>query len=156
MADAPRPRPVEYYNPRPLILGICFFWGIAIGFCLFYFAPPKQMMGVGQNDGNKENVLPANTMSERERRHLDTPNIADVAPVDETVQTNRMRIDTMEMEPPLPVLTTEGGLNGRTAHALRIQDDRRYSSGQTVGQPSQSRPRQSQMMTPPPIPELMP
>lgn len=155
MADAPRPRPVEYYNPRPLILGICFFWGIAIGFCLFYFAPPKQMMGVGQNDGNKEDTLPTTTMSERERRHLDTPNIADVAPTPEVVQTNRLRIETMEMEPPAPVLTTEGGLNGRTAHVLR-QRDRQYYSGQSVGQPAQSRPRQPTMMTPPPIPELMP
>ncbi len=154
MADAPRPRPVEYYNPRPLILGICFFWGIAIGFCLFYFSPPKQMIGAGQKNGAQEDVLPQATMSEIERRRLDTPDIADVAPAIEAVQTNRLRIETMELEPPAPVLTTEGGLSGRTAHALRQPGSQQYT-GQSVTQPPPSRPPQP-MMAPPPIPELMP
>ncbi len=150
MADAPRPRPVEYFNPRPLILGICFFWGIAMGFCLFYFAPPKQMTGSGQTDGSQENVLPQTTMTEIERRRLDTPDIADVAPATETVQANRLRIETMEVEPPVPLLTTEGDLNGRTARALRQE-----YPGQSVTRPATTRPPQP-ILTPPPIPELMP
>lgn len=153
MADAPRPRPVEYYNPRPLILGICFFWGIAMGFCLFYFAPPKQMMGAGQNDGGQESPLIPTPMSERERRHLDTPDIAAVDPTPNAGQANRLKIDVMEMDPPTPVLTTEGGLTGRTAHILRMQQ---LQNPRPVSQPTTPRTRPSTMTTPPPIPELMP
>jgi hypothetical protein len=129
---------------------LCFFWGVAIGFCLFYFAPPKQMLGVGQTDGGQEDILPQATMTEIERRRLDTPDIADVAPATEAVQTNRLRIETMELEPPAPVLTTEGGLNGRTARMPGQQ-----YSGQSLTRPNSVRPPQP-MLAPPPIPELMP
>lgn len=147
MAEAARPRPVEYYNPRPLILGICFFWGVAMGFCLFYFAPPKQMTDQNQNRG--EEVAPARTtMSEIERRRLDTPNIAEVAPAPEPAASQRPRMETFELEPPAPALSTEGGLTGRTAPALTPQPN-------AVAQPQQRR-RPQQALTPPPIPDLMP
>jgi hypothetical protein len=153
MADAPRPKPVEYYNPRLLILGLCFFWGIAMGFCMFYFAPPKQMLGQSQRDGAQQDVVPVATMSDRERRRIDAPDIATVEPTPETIQTaNRLKIETMEMEPPIPILTTEGGLTGRTTHILG------QGRGQTpsAGSSPEPRARPPALSQPPPIPELLP
>lgn len=152
MAEAPRPRPVEVYNPRPLILGICFFWGIAMGFCLFYFAPPKQMGG--QGDDGKENVLvPTPTSDLETRRRENTPDIAPVLATPETLQqANRLKIETMEMDPPAPILTTEGGLTGRTAHILR---QRVRDTSRPATQPLRPGTRPSTPI-PPPIPELMP
>lgn len=148
MAEAVRPRPVEYYNPRPLILGICFFWGVVMGFCLFYFAPPKQMTDPNQTRG--EEVTPARTtMTEIERRRLDTPNIAEVAPAPEPTASQGPRMETLDLEPPAPTLSTEGGLTGRTAPALTPQPD------PTAAQPVPRR-RQPQVLAPPPIPDLMP
>lgn len=146
MADAPRPRPVEYYNPRPLILGICFFWGIAVGFCLFYFAPPKQMGGTQSPD--VEDAPAAPTMSVEEKRRLGTPEITSVTPAPDVPETPRLRFETLVVEPPFPTLTAEGGMTGRTAHVLRQRSGRRP--------PAQTDPQQRRPMTPPPIPELMP
>lgn len=155
MADVPRPKPVEYYNPRLLILGICFFWGIAMGFCIFYFSPPKQMLGQGQTNGGQQDVVPVATMSDRERRRLDAPDIASVEPTPETVQTaSRLKIETMEMEPPMPVLTTEGGLTGRTT-ALPGQRQQ-WQASPSAAQSPETRPRPPAFSAPPPIPELMP
>ncbi|MCD8141217.1 MAG: hypothetical protein LUE17_15880 [Planctomycetaceae bacterium] len=148
MAEAARQRPIEYYNPRPLILGICFFWGVVMGFCLFYFAPPKQMTDSTQ--GRSEETMPVrSTMSELERRRLDTPNIAEVAPAPDPVTSARPRMEVLELEPPAPILSTEGGLSGRNAHTLAPQPD------STSQQPPQRR-RPTQVAAPPPIPELMP
>lgn len=156
MADVTRQRSIEYYNPRPMILGLCFFWGIAMGFCLFYFSPPKQMM---RQEARREDapVLPA-VMSDRERRHLDTPNIAPVAPAPEEAQDNRPRLETMDLELPPPLLTTDGGLTGRTARPLALPP-----VTTTVVQPTPAVTplgpvQQPQYRTPPPppIPELFP
>ena len=149
MAEAPRPRPVEYYNPRPLILGICFFWGIAMGFCLFYFAPPKQMGGP-ESGPKPEDILTPAPASPGVRRNEGIPDIATVTPAPETVQEKRPSLETMELEPPTPILSTEGGLTGRTAHPLRPSGERSVSS------PSQPVRRPQQPAALPPIPELMP
>lgn len=157
MADAPRHRPVEYYNPRPMILGLCFFWGIAMGFCLFYFAPPKQMMRP-EAAAVPAPVVPA-ALTDRERRRLDTPNIADVAPAPEEAQDQRPRLETMTFEPPPPLLTTEGGLTGRTARPLDIVAAPLPASLQPAApQPGQMRPQTQPYAAPapPPIPELFP
>ncbi|MCC8108519.1 MAG: hypothetical protein LIQ30_05615 [Planctomycetes bacterium] len=159
MAEAPRPRPVEYTSPRPLILGLCFFWGIAVGFCFFYFAPPKQMTDQGQSGSAATDAAPQATMSEIERRHIATPNITPVEPTPEAVVDDRPRLETMEMEPPTPVLTTEGGLTGRTAHLL-LPTTPPSSAAQSPFSTAPAQPatpsRPSGGMTPPPIPELMP
>lgn len=147
MAEASRTRPIEYYNPRTLILGVCFFWGVVMGFCLFYFAPPKQMSDPNQTNSTQTEPV-RSTMSEVERRRLDTPNIAEVAPAPDPVASQRPRMETLELEPPAPTLTTEGGLTGRTAHALTSQPN-------AAAQPA-ARARPPTPSTPPPIPELMP
>lgn len=155
MAEAARPRPVEYYNPRLLILGICFFWGVAIGFCMFYFAPPKQMSGEGGQNGSQQDVVPVATMTDQERRRLDMPDIATVEPTPETVQpATRLRIESMEMEPPAPVLTTDGGLTGRTARL----PGRRFVPGESPASifTAPAPPPRPVLTEPPPIPELWP
>ena len=149
MAEAPRPRPAEYYNPRPLILGICFFWGVAMGFCLFYFSPPKQMTRVVVDDPVTGD-LPASPETEEERRKRGLPTISPVTPTLEPDVPHRPGLETMDLEPLFPVLTTEGGLTGRTARPLAQHGQRRPS---TAVQPPSTRPP---MTTPPPIPDLMP
>lgn len=157
MADATRHKPVEYYNPRPMILGLCFFWGIAMGFCLFYFAPPKQMT---RNDsGPAPQPAVPQGMTDRERRHLDTPNIATVEPAPEQAQDQRPRLESLAFDLPPPLLTTEGGLTGRSAKPLTntVADSGPVTPLQLDASPS-SQPVQPQQQfpAPPPIPELLP
>ncbi len=157
MAETPRPKPVEYYNPRPLILGVCFFWGVAMGFCLFYFSPPKQIADPGYGREQTEVVLPKNPASDLERRRSGTPDIAPVTPAPKSVVPARPRLESMEIDPPTPSLTTEGGLTGRTAHLLLPTQPRA---------PSQRPPSESGTLRPtrkppagsptPPLPELFP
>lgn len=150
MADAQRARPMEYYNPRPLILGMCFCWGVAMGFCLFYFSPPKQMMGPEQNAGANQPEAPKSQLTDQERRRVGTPTLVEVAPAPETAA-RRPAFETMTVEPHMPAVTTEGGLTGRTAQPLARQNPRPYSA------PTPSRrPATPPAMEPPPIPELMP
>lgn len=167
MADVPRQRLVEYYNPRPMILGLCFFWGIVMGFCLFYFAPPKQMMR-SEYQPDPTPVIQSG-MSERERRHLDTPNITLVEPAPEEPQTQRPRFETMDIELAPPHLSTDGGLTGRTARPLdpgRVRTRTNAITGagtdrqgtQTMQPPEALwvRSQQPQLPASPPIPELFP
>jgi hypothetical protein len=84
------------------------------------------------------------------------PDIANVEPTPEAVQTiNRLRIEAMEMEPPAPVLTTEGGLTGRTARL----PGQRFQAGESpasIFTAPATPPRAPAFTEPPPIPELWP
>lgn len=162
MADALRPKPAEYYNPRPLILGVCFFWGIAVGFFLFFFAPPKQSTDAQPARSDAAAAAPA-TMTEVERRRQDIPVIADVDLQREAAAPSaRPRLETMDLDPPLGILTTEGGLNGKMARPLRSVPSgapgAATAGGGTVRAPSSAgsaRPPPAPV-APPPIPELLP
>lgn len=151
MAEAPRSRPIEYYNPRPLILGICFLWGVGVGFCLFYFSPPKQMGGGAEPP--KPEPVQASTSSPIDRRNENVPKPAEISNAPAVAAPERPRLETMIIEPPQPILTTEGGLTGRTARPLTVPPLAPTSPVQPPVSPPGSPPR---MPTPPPIPELMP
>lgn len=148
MAEASRPRAVEYYNPRPLLLGICFVWGIVVGFSLFYFAPPKQMGGPTPTPPPDEPAVVA--VSPSDRRQENVPEILDVTPVTDVAVSQQPRMETLTIEPPVPALSTEGGLTGRTAQPLTSPSLRPSASSPAV------RPPPPRMQAPPPMPELLP
>lgn len=144
MAEAPRPRPIEYYNPRGLILGICFVWGIAVGFLLFYMAPPKVIPTQGSGKQEGETTAAPTQTTGRDEQIL--PPIADVQVAPATV---RPRLESMILESPPPILTPEGGLTGRTAPPLAPRP--------AGGSDSPRRTPDAQpFIAPPPIPDLPP
>ncbi len=149
MAEAQRARPMEYYNPRFLILGICFFWGVAMGFCLFYFSPPKQMAGPAQPEGGGLTAAPRAQLTDQERRRVDEPQLFPVEPAP-AAAAPKPAFETMTIEPHMPAVTAEGGLTGRTAQPLAQLNARPYSN------PPPARRASSAPAAPPPIPELMP
>lgn len=162
MAEAQRARPMEYYNPRVLILGICFFWGVAMGFCLFYFSPPKQMLTAEQPAAGNRPEPVQTPMTAQERRRLDEPALADVAPALNTAA-RQPAFETMNVEPHMPAVTTEGGLTGRTAQPLVFRNDRPYPARAPASPPpsafssARGTPARAPVpAAPPPIPELMP
>lgn len=150
MAEAQRARPMEYYNPRVLILGACFCWGVAMGFCLFYFSPPQQMMGPAQSAAAAP-AEPRAQLTDQERRRVDVPMLEDVTPAP-TTSTQLPAFETMPIEPHMPAVTTEGGLTGRTAQPLARLNPRPYSNPA----PAPRAPAPAAPAAPPPIPELMP
>ncbi len=149
MAETQRARPVEYYNPRPLILGICFCWGVAMGFCLFYFSPPKEMMPPERSAGSAQPETPRAQLTDQERRRVGEPTLVEVAPAPET-SARQPAFETMTIEPHMPAVSTEGGLTGRTARPLVLQNLRPYSD------PAPAPRAPPRPPAPPPIPELMP
>lgn len=146
MTEAPRIRPVESFNPRPYLLGLCFLWGIGVGFCLFYFSPPKQIAGKVEAPPPEQPQV----ASKPRIRDEDVP-ATTVIPDAPTAEPARPRLENMQIESPAPILTTEGGLSGRTAAPLTVKPQR-PSAPQT---PVRTRPPPP-MQQPPPIPELMP
>lgn len=148
MTEAPRMKPVEYFNPRPIILGLCFLWGIGVGFCLFYFSPPKQIAGKVETAQPEQAPAAPNPQPDR---WGGAPATTEISATPATAEPARPKLETMVIEPPPPVLTTEGGLSGRTAHPLTVKPPR------PSAEPQPSSPvRPPQTLSPPPIPELMP
>lgn len=148
MAETVRQRPVEYYNPRPLILGVCFFWGVVMGFCLYFFRAPDQLP-----DNRPESrtaaaaAVPVNPQSELERRREGAPNIAVVEPAPADAAPQKPTLEQIQLDPPPALLTTEGGLTGKIAKPL---------GARTVQQPPRGQSRPGPLAPPPPLPELMP
>lgn len=142
MADVARPRPLEFYNPRPLILAMCFFWGAVMGFCLFYFSPPKEF--AGKKTKLRPDPQPAPAPGARNVSPPEITHIADTLP--EAVRSNKVSIENFEVYPPQANLTTEGGLTGKTAAPLKPQTPR----------PAAPHNRSPTAPMAPPIPELMP
>ena len=146
MAETARQRPVDYYNPRPLILGVCFFWGVIMGFCLYFFRAPEQRLDNTQEQSATAALPPVPVQSELERRRMDAPSIAAVEPAPAIPAASRPTLEQIQLEPPPALLTTEGGLTGRNARML----------GNRMAQPPPRIPFRQGPMTPPPLPELMP
>ncbi|MCC8190137.1 MAG: hypothetical protein LIP77_05790 [Planctomycetes bacterium] len=147
MAEMARPRPVEYYNPRPLILGLCFLWGIGVGFLLFYLAPPTET--VARAPTPTDAVPPAPPPEPRDRQGQAPP----ITLVPETVDAPTVRRQTLEeidLPPPAAALTTAGGLTGRTAPMPRPATAR-----PPAAEPA-SAPLRPPRPTQPPIPDLLP
>lgn len=147
MGEATRVRPVEYYNPRPLILGVCFFWGVVMGFGLNFFRTPISDDRVVVTQGQPAAGTTPATASPQDRRLQNLPNIASVEPAPTPAANLKPTLDTMDLEPPPAVLTTDGGLTGRTASLPGRLPPRQAP-------PPTARP--ARPATPPPIPELMP
>lgn len=147
MPEATRVRPIEYHSPRGLILGICFVWGIGVGFSINFFRGTDT---VGQQDPvkNEQTTTAVRTMpTELERRRQDIPNVADVDPTPSLASATRSTIEDVVVEPPSAILTTEGGLTGRTAAPLNVTRRAPAATGQGAGSP---------LVAPPPIPDLSP
>lgn len=142
MAEAVRSRPVEYYNPRPLILGICFFWGIVMGFGLYFFRAPEQIAQPAVQSPPPATEIPA---APGTGRNEGVPTITSVEPM--TGAPARPNLMTMELDPPLAVMTTEGGLTGRNA-----TPPTRASAGAGAAAIG----RRPTLTSPPPLPDLMP
>ncbi len=153
MAEATRVRPVEYYNPRPLILGLCFAWGIAVGFGLNFFRSPEVLDNPNSSPSEQISTTARPIPSEIERRRQDIPNVAEVEPAPVSASSIKQTLENVPVEPPAAILTTEGGLTGRTAQPIRPQTSSASSSpvpasptGTSAGTPP----------PPPPIPDLSP
>lgn len=152
MSEPASPRPVEYYNPRPLILGLCFFWGVVIGFCLFYFSPPKNL-SVQTTQQTTTDFTPAGpTRTLEERRNQGIPNSSSV---DTTVNMPvRRGFESLDLVPPIVVLTTEGGLTGKTARPLSPSTTRQTPTAILPEIPGV--PVTPVAPAEPPLPDLMP
>ncbi|MCL2000906.1 MAG: hypothetical protein FWG74_05685 [Planctomycetes bacterium] len=145
MAETVRQRPVEYYNPRPLILGICFFWGVIMGFCLYLVRAPEQVTDNRQEPQAGAVAVPSGMHTDLERRRMDAPSIAVVEPAP-AVDVSRLTLESIQLDPPPAILTTEGGLTGKNARPL---------GAAAVPQPPRNQVRPG-TLPPPPLPELMP
>lgn len=147
MAEATRIRPSEVRNPRPLILAICFIWGIAMGFSINFFRTPETPFASPPAQPTPETEALRPPVSELERRHQDTPNIAQVEPAPQIGKQLRPTLEDIDVPAPALQLTTEGGLTGKTASY----------PGARAAQPGLSPPSgPSAPRTPPPLPDLMP
>ena len=146
MAETARPKPVEHTSPRPLILGICFDWGVAMGFGLNFFRTPDSANPPGMPAANPPEDVAKAVASEKDRRLADMPSITQVEPLPLPTVNAKPSLATIELEPPPAVLTTDGGLTGRTASL----------PGAPAARPTPFPNRQPRQVTPPPIPELMP
>lgn len=142
MVDAARPRQLEFYNPRPLILGVCFFWGVIMGFCLFYFSPPQDLSGRPNPVDDDPVAVPVDTT----RRLPELPSVTNIPEAPDAIRNNKVTIEEYEVTPPQAVLTTEGGITGKTAKAPGSRSTRPNAPPRA--------PATSPMA--PPIPELMP
>lgn len=145
MAEPARPRPVEYYSPRPLILGLCFCWGVVIGFGLYYFRPPESLPAIDTGSGRTNDTPSPAAVSNPAGRFGDAPAIASIEPTPSIPADSRPSFLASEWQLPPPLLTTDGGLTGRNAQAP-IHPSRRPP--EPAATPSMTRP--------PPLPELMP
>ena len=144
------PRIVEYRNPRPLILGICFVCGVVSGFFLYLFRAPepppeptRALVPAARTEPN-----PADGRSDRLQG---LPNIAPVDPEPDGAASLRLpALENFEIVPPPPVVTTEGGLTGLTAKPLEPSGGRSRAPAAGAASPP-GRPA-----VPPPLPDLMP
>lgn len=147
MAETARIRPGEVRNPRPLILAMCFIWGIIMGFSINFFRTPETPFTQQPARQEQEAGSLRPPMSELERRHQDTPNIAQVEPAPQTARTQRPTLENVDVPAPALLLTTEGGLTGKTASQPGARSPQSGLSPST---------RPPVPRTPPPLPDLMP
>lgn len=117
MPEVSRIRNEEFNNLRPLILFLCFVWGVAMGFMLNFFRPPEvDPATLAQNRAVAQSqAAAAPQLSETERRYAGAPTIANIDPAPLPASAARMSFEDAVIEPPNVVLTTQGGLTGKTA-----------------------------------------
>lgn len=142
--EAVRPRPAEYYNPRPLILGLCFIWGIVMGFSLQYFRPVETpIVTTSQTNTPETQPITQPSKAEQTSRRDSAPPVADVDAQFPLNIVQKTTMDNIVISPPPALLTTEGGLTAKLAEPIE-------SSPKPV-QPSKRSPANW-----PPLPELQP
>lgn len=150
MAEIVRPRLIEYYNPRPLILGVCFCGGMVAGFFLYLLRTPE-MPGIAPPIQTPEvPAIPANRQTGIERRQEGVPVIAGVEPTPAPTGGQRPSFETMEINPPPVALITEGGLTGKNARPIDEKGRRSLRPAETWNQAAPT------ISVPPPLPDLMP
>ncbi len=132
MPEMTKARHEEYNNLRPLILIICFAWGVLAGFSLNFFSTPQlpiepqtgQQTATADSSAtaaNATNAAPATQpMSETERRYAGAPAIASVDSVPAPVPQEQVDFESMQVSAPSVILTTEGGLTGKNAKRPRL------------------------------------
>lgn len=124
MTSQARIRREEAINPRPLILILCFIWGIAMGFLLNFFRQPA---GNGVDDARVGQNMTASVVDSRtapagpERRIEGTPAITVIEPTRAHASGERLSIETMPIPTPAVPLTTDVGLTGRLAAISETQ-----------------------------------
>ncbi len=126
MPESARVRHEEFHNLRPIILILCFFWGVAMGFALNFFKPAEPVSGSPAPNPPVQSVAPETAdaetrpMSELERRHAGTPAIAAIDPAPLPPVTERLSFENAVITTPPVALTTEGGLTGKNARQPKI------------------------------------
>lgn len=155
MAEATRVRPIEYYNPRPLILSVCFIWGIAVGFGVNFFRSPQVAEEIPASKGGHVAEAVRPVPSEIERRRMDLPNVAEVEPAPVVSPSIKQTLENFDVEPPQAILTVEGGLTGQTAQPIRQAPAAASPSAPAAPTVTPSGPS-APPPPPPPIPDLMP
>ncbi|MDR2390590.1 MAG: hypothetical protein LBE84_02770 [Planctomycetota bacterium] len=150
MAEIIRPRLIEYYNPRPLILGVCFCGGMIAGFFLYLLRTPE-MPGIAQPIQTVEGpAAPPNRQRGIDRRQEGVPAIAGVEPTPAPIAGQRPNFETMGIDPPPVALTTEGGLTGKNARPIDEGARRSLRPTETWNRVPPA------IIVPPPLPDLMP
>lgn len=150
MPELARAQSEEFVSPRFLILGLCFIWGVGVGFALNFFrtpepdvAPPTQAAPPSQPRRDT-----AAALNDLDRRADEAPAIAVVEPAAVPLQSDRSGFENMDIAPPAVLISPEIGLNGLTAR------ERRSQPAAPPGMPVQSYPG---VPPPPPlIPDLDP
>lgn len=143
MPESIRARHEEYNNLRPLILIVCFVWGVLAGFALNFFRAPQ--LPVEPQSGQQAAVATAaapatQQMTETERRYAGAPAIASIDSVPAPVNQERADFEAMPVSAPSVILTTEGGLTGKNAKRPRLIGQAPaappgYQSGQIAAPP---------------------
>ena len=144
MAEQIRQRPIEFYNPRPMILGVCFFWGIVMGFSLNFFREPEI---IEEPKKPPTEGTPSDDKPSRNPEDERLQNVPKIASIDDTATiVRRPSIDELDVPAPAVSLSTDGGLTGRTALPPTPRAPGSAGGGQYRPAPT----------GPPPIPDLLP
>lgn len=120
MPELARHRGEEYHNLRPVILLLCFIWGVGMGFSLNFFRSPTiDSQSTAQDMALQSAQKPLGNAQARqptdiERRHAGTPTIAPIEPTPAAVRRDRLSFEDVEVGPPAVILTIEGGLTGKS------------------------------------------
>ena len=125
----------ERRNLRPLILGICFAWGLFMGFLINFFrADEVEIKIIPENQqisANSNNKQLAD--SDNSRRTAGLPAIASVDTAPSVAATENMgsrkTLEQMPPEAPAVNLNIEFGLTGKTAAVVQEKAEKTESTG---------------------------
>lgn len=157
----------ERISLRPMILGVCFFWGILCGF-LFYTLKPPAARPVEPDPAPREATAPTQTPAVQDGSIPPVPKEDDLPPTTTIAE----HVDSMDgslnqipeapsfgpseiaagpPEPPLVAINPRWGLTGQNAPPPLVNATRRWADSTSRPQPPRPRER-----TPLPPPELEP